>query len=54
MTALLLVGIVTGVLYGLWTLLGFTFDHIDQWQAALREKREDSSANMERETSDSH
>lgn len=54
MEALPLVAIVTLVLYGLWVLLGHIFDSIDQWHAALREKREDSSANMERETSGSH
>lgn len=54
MEALPLVVVVGAVLYGLWLLLHFTFDSIDQWHARARVSAKDSSANMERETSESH
>lgn len=35
----LLIGTVVAVLWGLWLLLGFVFDAIEQYHAAWREER---------------
>lgn len=37
--ALILIAAVTGVLLGLWTLLNFVFDCIEDYHAAWREER---------------
>jgi hypothetical protein len=50
MEALFLTLAVGAVLYGLWSLLEFSFDHIDQWHARAREaSAEDMTPTMERE-----
>ena len=49
--ALLLIGELTLLLYLLWRMCDWTLDAIGEWHAAVKEGREETSPNEERESS---